>query len=442
MNKLKELAYSFGAVATALSYQAFAAYILFFYVDTLGLAAHLAAIAMLVYGVWNALNDPLFGVISDRTRTKWGRRIPYILFGAVPFGLIYFLLWSPPFDSSNTIGLFFYFLLFICLFDGLYSLVVLNWAALYPEMFPGLSERAQVNSLRQFFGVIGLIIGIVLTPLLYSTIGWRRMGALYGSIIAVAFLISVLGSREKKEFSLDKPLGFRDALVTTLGNRSFLSFVISNLFIQYAFTMVLAILPFYAKYVLNVGPRGTATILAAAFLTEIPFLFIWGRLAVSFGAKRIYMIAITFFAMFLIPFFFLNNLVSAAISCAGLGAALGGIIVLSDVLIADVIDEDELKTGARREGSYFGVNAFVTRFAIALEAASIGFTFALSGYNPSLIVQPGSFLSGLRFLVSILPILGMVLAFLLMIYYPLSGVNLESVKAREEELHRRKALNI
>lgn len=440
MNKLRELAYSFGAVATALSYQAFSTYILFFYVDTLGLTASLAAIAMLIWGVWNAVNDPLFGFISDRTRTRWGRRIPYIASGAIPLGIVYFLIWASPFDSSQMIPLFVYFLLFICLFDGLYSIVVLNWATLYPEMFPSLERRAEVNSLRQFFGVIGLIIGIVLTPLLYSTIGWKWTGALFGAIISAAFLISLFGSRENRQFSADKPLGLKDAFVATLRNRSFLTFVISNLFVQYTFTMVLAILPFYAKYVLGMGPHGTSTILACAFAAEIPMLFVWSRLAVKFGAKAIYMTAMASFAFFLVPFFFLSGLVPAAIACIGIGASLGGIIVLSDVLISDVIDEDELKTGTRREGSYFGVNAFVTRFAIALEAASIGLTFTLSGYNSTLTIQPASFLLGLRFLVSALPMLGMILALVVMIYYPLSGKYLENVKNRKESLHLQKGL--
>ncbi len=394
---------------------------------------------MLIYGAWNAVNDPLFGLISDRTRTKFGRRIPYILFGAIPFGLIYFLMWCPPFSSGQMNYLFFYFLFIICLFDGLYSLVVLNWASLYPEMYPGLKERTEVNSLRQLFGVFGLIIGIVLTPLIYSAVGWRWTGAIFGAIITISFLISLLGSSEKKEFSLDKPLGFKDALARTLGNRSFLTFVVSNLFIQYAFTMVLAILPFYSKYVLFLGPKDTSIILASAFIVEIPMLFVWSRLAVKFGARSIYMIAIAAFASFLVPFFFLNSMIFAAVSCAGLGASLGGIIVLSDVLISDIIDEDELKTGARREGSYFGVNAFVTRFAIALEAASIGIVFMLSGYRSFVSVQPFSFTLGLRFLLSALPIIGMVLAFIFMIYYPLSGAYLYDVREKKDIFHKEKS---
>jgi len=436
---MNKLAYSFGAVATALSYQAFATYILFFYVDTMGLSASLAAAAMLVYGIWNAVNDPIAGFLSDRTRTRWGRRIPYIAFGAVPFGLVYFFLWSPPFDSGRMSLLFFYFLVLICLFDGFYSFVVLNWASLYPEMFQTLRERAQVNSMRQFFGVWGLIIGIALPPLIYSAFGWKAMGALFGLIIAGAFLISLIGSCEKREFTLDRPLGIGSALASTLRNRSFLTFVTSNLFVQYAFTMVLAVLPFYAKYVLGAGPRQTSMVLISAFVVEMPMLFVWGRLAVRFGAKGTYMTALACFAAAVLPFALVGGLRGAMMTAGLAGAALGGVIVLSDVLISDVIDEDELKTGARREGMYFGVNAFVTRFAIALEAASIGIAFALTGYDPGLLLQPDSFILGLRALLGGFPALGMGAAFAIMTLYPLAGERLNNIRNRIISLHKAKA---
>jgi len=439
MNKPRKLAYSFGAVATALSYQAFATYILFFYVDTKKLAAPLAAIAMLVYGIWNAINDPIAGFISDRTRTKWGRRIPYIALGAIPFGIIYFLLWSPPFTESNMTALFVYFLSFICLFDACYTFVILNWASLYPEMFPSLEERAEVNSIRQLFGVIGLIIGIALPPLIYSRVGWSLMGLVFGGIIAGSLLISLLGSREKREFSLEEPLGIKEAIVATLKNKSFFTFVTSNLFIQYAFTMVLALLPFYAKYVLGAGPDETFRVLLSAFVVEIPMLFVWGRLAVHFGAKRIYMIAIAAFAVAILPFFFVGNVIGAMITSGLIGASLGGVIVLSDVVISDVIDEDELKTGVRREGMYFGVNAFVTRFAIAMEAASIGVVFTLTKYNPNIIIQPQAFIVGLRVLLSGFTAFGMAVAFSIMLFYPLAGTYLEEIKMRIKLVHSEKA---
>jgi GPH family glycoside/pentoside/hexuronide:cation symporter len=421
VNKLKKICYSFGAVATALSYQAFSTYIIFFYVDVLRLEARLAAAAMLIYGIWNAINDPIAGFISDSTRTKWGRRIPYILFGAIPFGAAYFLLWTPPFSSSSMMSLFFYFLFIICLFDGLYTVVVLNWASLYPEMYPTLKERAQVNSYRQTLGMIGLVIGVALPPLIYSTIGWAKMGAIFGAIIAIAYLVTLAGSREDPKYSSDKPLPFSAAVSATFRNLPFIAFVTSNLLIQYAFTMVLAIIPFYAKYVLSASALETSLILASALVIAIPLMFVWRALSVKYGAKSAYLSAIIIFLIGLVPFLFISGIGSAVVSSGFLGIGLAGIILLSDILISDVIDYDKTKTGVRREGMYFGVNAFICRFAIALEAASIGFVFSFTKYNPVIFTQTHAFLIGLRILVSGLPIAALALAFWIMTCYPLSG---------------------
>jgi GPH family glycoside/pentoside/hexuronide:cation symporter len=421
VNKLKKICYSFGAVGTALSYQAFSTYIVFFYVDVLRLEARLAATAMLIYGIWNALNDPIAGFVSDSTRTRWGRRIPYIVFGAIPFGAAYFLLWSPPFDSSSMTALFFYFLIAICLFDGLYSVVVLNWASLFPEMYPGLAERAQVNSYRQTLGMIGLVIGIALPPLIYTTVGWAKMGAIFGAIITLVYLISLIGSRETKKYMASNPLPLSAALSATFRNTPFLAFVFSNLLIQYAFTMVLAIIPFYAKYVLGASAVETSLVLLSAFTVAIFMMFVWRAISVKHGAKVSYLSSIMIFLFALVPFLFISNTVSAMISSGFLGIGLAGIILLSDVLISDVIDHDETRTGVRREGMYFGMNAFICRFAIALEAASIGSVFSLTTYNPVIFTQTKAFLLGLRILAAGLPMTALALAFLIMLYYPLSG---------------------
>jgi GPH family glycoside/pentoside/hexuronide:cation symporter len=420
VNKLKKICYSFGAVATALSYQAFSTYIIFFYVDVLRLKPSLAAIAMLIYGVWNAINDPIAGFISDSTKTRWGRRIPYIFLGSIPFGLAYFLLWAPPVTAMNMTALFWYFLIFICLFDALYTVVVINWASLYPEMYPSLAERAQVNSYRQTFGMIGLVIGIALPPLIYITIGWAKMGAIFGAIIAIAYLVALLGSKENMEYSSEKPLPLKAAISATFRNFPFMTFVASNLLIQYAFTMVLAIIPFYAKYVLSAGALETSMILFSAFVIAIPMMFVWRATSVKYGAKVSYLSAIMIFLFSLVPFLFISGIRAAVVSSGFLGIGLAGIILLSDILISDVIDYDETKTSARREGMYFGVNAFICRFAIALEAASIGFIFNFTKYNPVIFTQTKAFLLGLRILVAGLPMIALAIAFGIMVYYPLS----------------------
>lgn len=438
IDKIKKIAYSFGAVATALSYQSFSTYIIFFYVDINKLATGLAATAMLIYGIWNAVNDPIAGFISDRTRTGMGRRIPYVLFFSVPFGLVYYFIWAVPSGLTQS-ALFTYFLVFICLFDMLYSIVVLNWASLFPEMFQKMTERTEVNSYRQAFGMIGLMIGIALPPLIFSNYGWKIMGIMFGSLITAAYLVTLLGSREKREFMKDRQPGFKDALISTVMNKPFLAFVISNLFIQYAFTMVLAMIPFYAKYVLRIEPLKISMLLFSAFLAAFFMMFAWRMAANRFGPRTSYMASIIFFMLSLLPFIIINDYAMNIFMCCMLGTGLAGIILISDVLISDVIDADEVKTNSRREGMYFGVNAFITRFAIALEAISISSIFNLTGYDPRLSVQPEGFLTGIKTLLAVLPASALAISFAVMLFYPLHGKKLDALTVMISKLHKSKS---
>jgi len=431
MNLPRKLAYSFGAVATALSYQAFSTYVIFFYVDVVKLPPYLAVIGMIIYAIWNAINDPLAGYISDHTRSRFGRRIPYIALGAIPFGLVCFLLFVPPFTGIGQVfSLFLYFVIFICLFDAFYTITILNWSSLYPEMFPSLKERSQVNAFRQSFGMVGLIIGVALPPMIYGSLGWGWMGAIFGVIISFSLLITLLGSKEHLQYSREKQLPLWASFRATLKNRSFLTFAFSNLFVQYSFTIILASVPFFVKYVLDLGPRHTTAILAAAFLCALPMLFVWERIVDKVGAKKSFMAAILLLAIFLLPLFLVKSFWATLLSAVFVGIGLAGFILIVDILLSDIIDEDELKTGTRREGIYFGANAFICRFAIALEAASIGMVFMLAGYNPYVFTQTREFLLGLRFLIAGFPTLALILAFVIIWFYPLEG------KKKFKELHR------
>ncbi|HVN67074.1 MAG TPA: MFS transporter [Candidatus Sulfotelmatobacter sp.] len=438
---LKKLAYSFGGLAQALSFQIFSTYVIFFYVDVMKLSPYLAGIGIMIYGVWNAVNDPLFGFLSDRTRSRWGRRIPYIAAGAVPLGLVYWLLWVPPFRGlDQTTLLFVYFVVMICLFDGFYSLAIINWQALFPEMFSGVKERAQVNSYRQVFAMLGLLIGVLVPPLIYNSLGWGWMGAIFGLIVTLVLLIVLWGSHEPHGYDADRPLAFWPALKATLKNGSFLTFVAANLFIQYAFITILATMPFFAKYVLKVGPEWTAVILATAFLTMIPMFFVWRRLTVRFGEKQCLMAATVLLAVALAPLFYVSDLPLVLALAVLIGAALAGFLQIIDILIADIIDEDETNSGVRREGAFFGMNAFLCRFAIGLEALSMSSVFILTGYNPYIYTQPREFQFGLRCLLAGLPIAALALAVLIFLFYPLAGKRLEELRARMAEMHRQKGV--
>ena len=146
-------------------------------------------------------------------------------------------------------------------------------------------------------------------------------------------------------------------------------------------------------------------------------------------------------AIFLIPLFFVETFWATFFTAALIGTGLAGFILIVDIVISDIIDEDEINTGTRREGMYFGTNAFVTRFAIALEAFSIGMIFAATSYNPYVFTQTKEFLWGLRILIAGLPILALLLAFVIIWFYPLSGrAKFKELKHELAQLHEKKGV--
>ena len=176
---LSRIAYSIGTVASPLLFQAIGAYLIFFYTDVVRLEVGLVSLAFAIsYGVWNAINDPLVGHLSDRTRTRWGRRIPYIFVGAPLAALLFVLVWSPPVGGQplaqpHDLSIFIYLAVTIGLFDLMFTSANLAYASLFPEMFAGLRERAGVMIYRQIAAVVGLLLALGATPVLAKSLSAR-----------------------------------------------------------------------------------------------------------------------------------------------------------------------------------------------------------------------------------------------------------------------------
>ncbi len=422
--------YCLGSFTAALLGQAFSSWAQLYYVDVLKLPLVLYGTGMTIYGIWNAINDPLAGQWSDRTRTRWGRRIPFILFGTIPFCAIFVLVWTVPQSvQASTSSLFAYFLGMAFLFDGLFTVVILNWTALFPEMYPSLGERSSVSATRQALAIVGMIVGMALAPTIRDLVGWAGMGIIFGALGLAAMFLSLLGSKERPEFSAEQGLPIAEAFKYTFVNRSFLTFVIMNLFVQFTFVLLPATLPFFCKYVLGLSDAQNTLVLAPIFIVALPMVWVWGRVTNRLGPRRASMLAVAVFAIALAPFAFVNSLATVMIATAFTGVGLAGVLVLVDVLIADVIDEDEINTGARREGAYFGANAFVMRFSVSLEAIAFSVVMGTHGYNPLLDVQPASVAPGLRFLMTIVPWVALAIAMIALYLYPIDGARRAHITA-------------
>ena len=454
--------YSSGSLSVALSYQAFATFIQFLYIDVFGLRAAAVGVVWSLYGIWNAVNDPLAGYWSDRTRTRWGRRIPWIAALFLPLAVSFYFLWAPPrtvVDGPSR-NLLLYFLVLVLSFDLLWTLVVMNWTALFPEMVPDERQRATVSGWRQIFSIVGLLVGVALPPLLAGAdwSGRGSMALLLSVVTAFFFATSLLGSRERELAPQQEALGFRAALRATLNNRDFRSFLAANLAIQFIFMMLTATTPFYTKYVLRIqGPLtipvlgvsldvGTQTslFLGVAFLAAFAAMPLWTLLAQRWGAWRTLRSVCLYCMAALLLFFLPGDFYSGLLVVVIFGLGLAGLLMLTDLLIADVVDQDELQTGQRREGMFFGMNGFVIRFAFTLQGIISGAFLELSGYiTPTAGVlypeQPAAALWGMRLLIGGLPALAALTAFFILRSYALHGERLATVQEAVALLHSGKS---
>ena len=414
------LLYSLGSLAAGMLYQAFGSWAQLYYVDVLKMPLALYGTAMAVYGVWNAINDPLAGQWSDVTSTRWGRRIPFILFGSLPMCIAFIMIWAVPAAvQASPARLLAYYLTAVFLFDGLYSVVILNWTALYPEMYPELSQRSSVSAIKQALGMVGMVVGMVLAPQFRAALGWTGMGVSFAVMGVAAMYASLAGSKEDPRFSQAQSLGVVQALKSTFINRSFVTFVIVNLVVQFTFVLVQATLPFYCKYVVGLSDSQNTLVLAPMFVVALPMTWAWSAVTTRIGPKNAMMVSTALFAAGLIPFLFVRSLAQAMATTAFIGLGLSGLLVLVDVLIADVVDEDELNTGRRREGMYFGANAFIIRLGVSLQAIVFSVMMGAYGYDPGMAAQPGTVARGLTMLMATVPLVSLVVAMVALRAYPI-----------------------
>jgi len=436
---LQEWAYSLGNLGCSIPYQAVGAVLLFFYVDVQKLSPVWAAMVMTGYAIYNALNNPVMGYLSDRTKTRWGRRIPYILFGTIPYAFFFTSLFLVPFDGQrNPILLLIWFIVGLFLFETAATLVQTAYYSLLPEMFAEYQARTSVAVRMNIFMAIGLIIGAALPIAVASILGWPIMGIILGIISAVALLVATRGMFERTSTLEGPEVKLGQAIKATLINRSFITLVIAQTMRHFATAVASSGLAFYTKYSLGVNPASSSIILGTIFIVAALALYPWKRfLANRYEPRTILLIAYMLMGISTIPLFFAQSILAAIGTAIFLGIALAGLLLMGDVTLSDVIDEDETRTGQRREGMYFGMSGLIITMAYALSSIVFGWISKSYGYDPLLVSQPESVALGFRVFMSIPPAIGSILAIITLLFYPLHGKRLQEVKAKL----RQKALN-
>lgn len=423
--------YAVTSLGVSIPSEAVAGIMAFYVVDVKNLPATWFSAFWLVYTLYNALNNPTLGYFSDRTRSRWGRRLPYILFGGLPYGVMFALLFTAPFDGrTNPSGLLVYFGICIIVWEGLYTALATGYYGLLPEMFGTYRERTDAAAKMNIFQTIALVFGAALPPMLAEFLGWSGMATLLAVISVVAIYIGYPFLFERKDLKTDTSFPFFSSLKATFINRSYWTAAGSQAMRFFATGTLQMGMLFYMKYSMNVDESQATIIFGIAFLVAMISLYPWRNwVANKLDSRRTLMLANAVMILGLIPLGFAPSITLAYFAAVIIGIGLGGLVLIGDVIMTEVVDEDEIKTGHQRAGMYFGMSGFIITLSGLLVASSFGIMMPAFGYDTLLEVQPASVDLGFRLFLTIPTTIGFLLAIFLLWLYPLHGTRLQEVQA-------------
>lgn len=343
--------YAIGMFGTSIPITMVKGSMILFYVDILGLDVRAYGVVMAVYAVVDALDNPLLGHLPDRTRTRYGRRRPWLLVGAplLALGLVGFF-WVP--DTVDGVALVLWFAVFAVLCEAAGSLLNANYGALLPELFPTERRRARANSLRQGFQLVALVVSLALTPLLTtrllgtedSVVGFRT-AVLYAVVATVAIVVMALGAQENPAYARAPRSRFLPTVLTILRSPLFWQVGVASACYLSAMALVLSGIQLYVRYSLGLPVAYALYLQGAVILVAAGALAGWTRVVAQRGAAWTWRLAFAVLAVGFVPLLLADGLATAL--PAGLLLAVGwsGMLATNDLVVARVLDHDAAAHG-------------------------------------------------------------------------------------------------
>jgi len=366
-------------------------WILYFYAPppdsgrTAYIPAALFGVLMMVASLWDAAIDPFIGHWSDTLRSRWGRRRPFLMFAA-PFVLLgAIFIWTPP-GGSNYIVNAIYLMAIILMYHTAYSLVGIPYDGTLPEMAPDAKARVGLSYWKYAFGVIGVLIGSILSGLLFSSIGPLAMGAAVGVIGVATFYLTLLGLRES-ERPAGEPMKAIEGLKATFQNNQFLIVFFSTLFVHMAYMMVQANFPYFVTLVLG-GSEGDVSLYLGGLILLMALTGpIWSLLNKKLSQRALLNITMLGLAVAFGLGFFVGDVpgmpvtIQAIIFLLLVGLTLGGYFIVVYAMMGNVVDYDEMRAGRRREAIYYGTFSFANGLGIAVGTLILPLLLQTFGYT-------------------------------------------------------------
>ncbi len=388
------LLYAFGSFSGNLVSRAMAAWLFFFYAANREGADIPARVPVWAVGtiltvttVLDALDDPLIGYWSDRTRTRWGRRIPFIVLATPPWALLFFLLWIPTVDEVSALNAVYLFVV-VTAFHVCGTLSGEPLESLLPEIAPRSADRVRIVTWQVVFGTLSAVVALIFTGPIIDRFGFAVMGAVVAALALLSRFLALVGAWRHARLDVEPArLHVLEAFRLTFRNDQFLYFLPTFVLFNMGITLMTAALPFVVQAIVQPpeGRVGTYTAILAAVpigvvLLSLPVVY---RLALRRGKAWVYATTMLLGACYLPFLFFMGfvpgipRLVQAFLFLAPVGLCMAGTFVFPNALMADIIDYDAIRTGMRREAMYYGTQNLIEGSVEALHALILAGLLAL-----------------------------------------------------------------
>ena len=436
----KKLMYGVGDIGFSLTSTILGVYFLFFMIEVVGLRPGIAAIPILIGKIWDFVNDPIFGHISDRTRTRWGRRRPYLLFGALPLAFTFTMLWYKP-GYESTAALVAYYSIAYIIFEASATMLYMPYFALTPELTSDYDERTSLTSYRMFFSILGSLLAFTLPSIIVGEFTPDNapkvllMGAIFGLVSALPMFLTFFGTEERGDLlDLEKPTIF-ESLKSVWKNVPFRYGLGIFLATWISVDILQSSLLFYVKFVVQREAQNEI-IMATLFVVAMFALPIWNWVSNRWSKRYAYMIGIAFWAVVQLVLIMLTpstplGLILFFCSLAGIGVAAAH--VLPWAILPDAIEWYEYKTGERHEGMFYSITTLARKVTSAGTVPLIGLVLEITGYQPNLAQQNVEAVKGIKMVIGPIPAILLCLGILIAYKYPLDRDDFQSIVEKIKE---------
>ncbi|MBW2368042.1 MAG: MFS transporter [Deltaproteobacteria bacterium] len=409
---------------------------LYFLTDVVGLEPGFAGTVLMIGGILDAFTDPLLGILSDRTHTRWGRRRPFILFSAIPLGLCFFLMWVPYPVESQAMKMLFYTVPYLCYLTCI-TCYHIPYISLFPEMTDDYTERTSITLFRQFFASFFGLLTAVLPKMIIDSYADKALGFVVATAPAAILvaLIPFIIFGTIKERDIDRPAkqgwaSLIDAFKYAVKSRAFVTLLFLFVGSWSAVAVIESFTVYYMKYWLLNEPL-MPFVFVAVVSTSILGLPMWSFLTKRIGKKKTAIIGLLMWAVPQLFYMVLTPTTPFAFVIALgalMGVGYGGAHIFSWAMFPDVMDDSEVKTGERNDGLYAGILYFIEKGAASFALFLLGVTLQISGYVPN-IPQTDVTLQTIRMLMTFAPLVFVLIALTAALFFPITVERYKEIRA-------------